>query len=85
MSAEVVTFTDPNCGHCRRLKDHLSRRGVRFENRDVTTDPSAAEELQRMAAPGVPVTRIGTETIVGYDPDRIDDALQAQGVTTTPA
>lgn len=81
MAATVVTYTDPNCPHCQRLKRFLDGRGIRYENRDVTTDPAAVADLQRMDAPGVPVTRVGTETVIGFDQARLENVLRDQGVT----
>jgi glutaredoxin 3 len=80
MSAEVVAYTDPNCPHCRRLKDYLARHNVPFENRDVASDAGAAAELKRMNAPGVPVVRVGDDVVVGFDPARLEQALRAHGV-----
>jgi glutaredoxin-like YruB-family protein len=81
MSAKVIAYTDPACGHCRKLKEYLTSRNVPFENRDVTSDESAAAELQHMNAPGVPVVRVGEELVVGFDPVRLDELLRAHEVT----
>lgn len=80
MSVEVVAYTDPNCPHCRRLKEYLGRQNVRFENRDVTADPQAADDLRAMNAPGVPVVKVGDEVVVGFDRARLDEALKAHDV-----
>jgi glutaredoxin-like YruB-family protein len=81
MSAEVVAYSDPSCPHCRRLKEYLTNHNIPFENRDVSGDARAAEELQRMNAPGVPVVRVGDDVVVGFDPARLDEVLKAHGVS----
>jgi len=43
MSVEVVAYTDPDCPHCRRLKEYLGSQDIPFENRDVTADPHASD------------------------------------------
>jgi len=61
VSTEVTAYTTTTCPHCHRLKVYLARHHIPFENRDVTTDEAAAEELERMNAPGVPVVRVGKQ------------------------
>ena len=73
--ADVVTFTNPACPHCQRLKAYLSGRGVSYTDRDVTQDDEARTELARMDAPGVPVIRVGDETVIGFDQGRLDQLL----------
>jgi len=80
MSAEVIAYTDPTCPHCQRLKAYLAGHNIPFENRDVSGDESAAEELRRMNAPGVPVVRVGEEVLVGFDPGRLEAALRSHGL-----
>jgi glutaredoxin len=78
--ADVIIYTDPSCPHCRQLKQYLQKRHVPFENRDVTRDPDAANELQAMNAPGVPVVRIGEDMIIGFNEERLKTALHSHGV-----
>jgi glutaredoxin-like YruB-family protein len=82
MADEVIAYTDPGCPHCRRLKEYLNSRGIPFENRDVSSDPQAVEDLRRMNAPGVPVVRVGNDTVVGFDQQRLDELLRSHGVAT---
>jgi glutaredoxin 3 len=60
---------------CERTKEYLSQKGIPFIDRDVTKDESALEELKRLHAMTTPVTLIGTEVIIGFDPEKIDQAL----------
>jgi glutaredoxin len=60
---------------CQQTKEYLSRKGVQFTDRDVTKDESALDELKRLHAMTTPVTLIGGEVIVGFDPEKIDKAL----------
>ena len=77
---DVVAYTDPSCPHCHRLKSYLNDHGVPFEDRDVTADAEAVEELQRMGAEGVPVLKVGSDTVVGFNPERVNEVLKANGV-----
>jgi len=58
------------------LKEFLSQRGISFEERDVSRDKAAAQELvNRTGQMGVPVTIIDGQTIVGFDRARLEQAL----------
>lgn len=61
---------------CQRTKEYLSQRGIQFTDRDVTKDESALDELKRLHAMTTPVTLIGGEVIIGFDPERIEKALR---------
>jgi glutaredoxin 3 len=41
----VVVYTTTHCGFCWAAKRHLTRRGIPFEELDVTGDDAAREEL----------------------------------------
>lgn len=60
---------------CQRTKEYLSQRQVAFQERDVTKDPSAIQELQRLGYVTTPVTVIDGTMIVGFDAAKIDAAL----------
>ena len=60
---------------CQRTKEYLSQKHIPFEERDVTQDESAFDELKRLHAMTTPVTLIGEQVIIGFDPDKIDKAI----------
>lgn len=58
------------------MKEFLSQRGIKFQERDVSRDRSAANELMSMTGQmGVPVTVIDGQPIVGFDRARLEQAL----------
>ncbi len=72
----VLIFTTPNCPWCRRTKKYLRERGIRFKEVDVSRDPAAAKDLVRWTGQmGVPVVRIGSKFVVGFDKPKIDKLL----------
>jgi glutaredoxin 3 len=60
---------------CNRAKEFLRSRGVSFEERDVSRDEAALEELRRIGAMTTPVLVIDGETVVGFDRERIEELL----------
>ena len=63
---------------CQRTKEYLSQKGIEFTDRDVTRDESAFDELKRLHAMTTPVTIIGGEVIIGFDPEKLDKAFNRQ-------
>lgn len=63
------------------VKDFLSQRGISFEERDVSRNPSYAQELVNSTGQmGVPVTIIAGQVVVGFDRSRLEQ-LTAQART----
>lgn len=60
---------------CDRTKEYLSQKQVRFEERDVTKDAAAVQQLQRLGFMTTPVTLIDGNVIVGFDTMKLDAAL----------
>ena len=52
---------------CNRTKEFLSQKGVEFEERDVSKDEAALDELQKRGLMTTPVTLIDDDAVVGFD------------------
>jgi glutaredoxin 3 len=76
--AKVEVYTTEYCPYCVRAKSLLMRKGVAFEEIDVTDDPSAREKMVELAGGRrtVPEIFINGKIIGGYDELR---ALEDQG------
>lgn len=75
--AKITIYTTPTCPWCTKLKDWLEEEGIDYKEVDVSQDAEAVKEM--MAKTGqrvVPLSTIGDETIVGFDPDKIKDLLK---------
>jgi glutaredoxin 3 len=58
------------------VKEFLSQKGVVFEERDVSRNQSAAQEMVRITGQmGVPVTVIDGQSVVGFDRRRLEQVL----------
>ena len=60
---------------CQRTKEFLSQKAVAFEERDVSKDPAALEELQNRRLMTTPVTLIDGEVVVGFDQKKLEGLL----------
>jgi glutaredoxin len=61
---------------CGQVKEYLSQKHIQFEDRDITKDPSAVSELQKLGFLTSPVTVVGDKVIVGFDVRKLDEALK---------
>ncbi|NLE91072.1 MAG: NrdH-redoxin [Elusimicrobia bacterium] len=72
----VKVYSTPTCPYCIRLKQFLKESNVVFEDIDVSVNRAAADEIvDRTGQMGVPVIDIEGELIVGFDRERVKQAL----------
>ena len=72
----VIVYTSPTCPYCTMVKEFLSQKGVGFDERDVSRDPSYAQELMNSTGQmGVPVTIINGQIVVGFDRGRLEQLI----------
>ena len=62
------------------MKEFLSGKGIPYQDHDVNSDPSAAQEAIKLTGQnGVPVTVIDGKTVVGFNEPRLEELIaQAQ-------
>jgi glutaredoxin 3 len=60
---------------CNRTKEFLSQHGIVFEERGVSRDEAALDELQKRGLMTTPVTLIDDEAIVGFDRAKLSKLL----------
>lgn len=78
--AKVTMYKTTTCPYCKMEGEYLNSKGVQFEEIYVDQDPKAAEEMVKISGQmGVPFTVIEQngkrETILGFDRDKINQAL----------
>ncbi len=78
MSPRVTIYTQPFCQPCRHVKELLTNLGVEFEAKDISRDPEAQAEFERLGYRATPVTVIDGEAIVGYAPTHIQELLKGK-------
>ncbi|MGE5309088.1 MAG: glutaredoxin family protein [Deltaproteobacteria bacterium] len=73
---QVRMYSTPTCPFCVRAKQFFSENKIPFESYDVSQDQGKAEEMiKKSGQMGVPVIDIDGKIIVGFDKDRIKQAL----------
>lgn len=61
---------------CGQVKEYLSQKHIQFDERDITKDPSALLELQKIGFMTSPVTVVEDKVIVGFDMPKLYAALK---------
>jgi glutaredoxin 3 len=74
--SQVILFSTPSCSWCKRAKRYLKENRVRFKEVNIERDSKAAQDLvKKTGQTGVPVIKIGSRWIVGFDQPRIEREL----------
>ncbi len=74
--SQVILFSTRSCSWCKRAKRYLRENQVRFKEVDIERDPKAAQDvIKKTGQMGVPVIKIGSKWIVGFDQTRIEREL----------
>ncbi len=74
----VTVYSTQSCPWCHKVKDFLKANKVKFEDKDVSSDDAARNEMvEKSGQMGVPVIVIeGNKPIVGFDQEAIKKALK---------
>ncbi|MGG5463112.1 glutaredoxin domain-containing protein [Clostridium sp. B9] len=72
----VKVYSVAWCGPCNKLKKYLEKIGVEYETITVADGKEDRNEVLEVSGQrSVPVAVIGDEVIVGFDKQKIDDAV----------
>ncbi len=73
---KVVIYTAPICVYCEAAKRFFEKNNVPFEEKDISKDESAREELESISHQlSVPVIEVGDDVFMGFDRKAIAEAL----------
>ena len=81
---KIIIYSTSWCGFCRTEKQYLDSRKIPYISKDVEEDEAAYKELMEKTQgnySGVPMTDIGGDMILGYDRQKIDEAIEKHGIT----
>lgn len=75
--SKVIIYTTPSCIYCKMTKDFFSKNNIQYEEKNVAVDMEAREEMVNKSHQlGVPVIEIDGQIIVGFDRERLREALK---------
>ncbi len=74
---DIKVFTTPSCPYCKKIKDWLDENSYDYDEFNVAEDKEKAREMiQRTGKRGVPQTFIGDTEVIGFQPDKIQEAIE---------
>ena len=75
--ANVKIYSTPTCPYCKMVKQYLNENNVQFEDVDVSSNQSAAQEMiSKSGQMGVPVLDIDGQIVVGFNKGKIKELLK---------
>lgn len=77
MKEEIIVYSTTTCPYCYKLKDLLTKNGIKYTEKKVDLDDEALKEMtdKTNGHMGVPVIDIKGNVILGYDEEAIRKAL----------
>lgn len=71
----VVLYATSWCGYCAKAREFLAQNNIPYYEYDIEKSPEGREQHKRLGGSGVPVLWVNGETIKGYQPQLILNAL----------
>jgi len=73
---KVLIYSTPTCPWCTKVKEFLKNHNIEFEDFDVSEDKNRAEEMVKKSGQrGVPVIDIDGKIIIGFNEEKLKEAL----------
>ena len=72
---KVEIFVTSWCPYCSKLENYLNSKGIRYTKYDIEKNAAGRQIYQDIGGGGVPVVRIGTAVLRGFDPNAIERQL----------
>jgi len=73
----VEVYMTSWCGYCKKMVRFLNEKGIPYTAYDIEKDSAAARIYREIGGNGVPVVRVGTHVVHGYNPDAVLGYLNA--------
>lgn len=68
---KLTLYTSPSCRDCLSTKRDLNKRGIDYEEIDLSTNPELVDALRAENFQKMPVVKVGDRSWSGYQPDEI--------------
>lgn len=71
--SSIVVYSKNGCGQCLFTKKYLEKKGVSFEERNLSLNPEYTDEVMALGFQSLPViVAPGHEAFSGYQPEKLD-------------
>lgn len=70
--AEVVMYSAPWCGYCKKARRYFTDQGIAYVEYDIEQDREAHEAFLRLGGRGVPLILVGNNKMSGFSVERFE-------------
>lgn len=81
----VTLYTAADCAPCNQARELLTKRGIPFTEKTVQGEADQAELKTLTGDTGVPVLKVGRQTLKGFEAGNFNSALDLAGYPKAPA
>ncbi len=72
---KIEIYVTSWCPHCKSLESYLSSKHVQYTKYDIERDSVGKSKYDQIGVRGVPVTKVGSTVISGFDRGRLDELI----------
>lgn len=76
-SAEVVLYATAWCSYCRKTREFLKAKGIKFREYDIEKSQEGRRQHTALGGGGVPVLVVNGKVVRGYRPEAILSAVES--------
>lgn len=76
----IILYTQNGCVESGQTRIWLEQHNIPFLERNVSSDPGAAEDLAATGIFATPLLVVGDRTVLGFRTHAIEAALRANGI-----
>ncbi|WP_053362011.1 glutaredoxin family protein [Bacillus sp. FJAT-27251] len=77
--SQITIYTQNDCPPCQIVKMFLKEHQVDFEEKNITSDPKARDELTQVyGAYSTPTVVAGNEVIIGFELEKLKKTLSLE-------
>ena len=75
--AKVKIYSTSSCPWCKKVKEFLKEKKIKYEDIDVSSDEKVGKEMvEKSGQMGVPVIDIDGKILVGFDEEKLKGVLK---------
>jgi glutaredoxin len=77
--SKIVLYTTQRCAYCRKAKQFLNRRNIKYTEYDVETSKKGRRDYKQLNGRGVPIILVGDQRMNGFSEERMASMLESAG------
>ena len=72
----IVIYSTPTWPFCRKAKQYLQEKGLKFTDYDCARDKEKAREMVKISGQmGVPVILVDGQMVIGFNQQKLEEML----------